>query len=212
MPVIACPDCGRDVSTIAPTCPHCGRPSPAGTAPIAASAVPPTAPEQMVWRGTPAATLLIGRVLIMIAIVIVVPLLARLASRMAPDFESSSRIIRIGWLITAALLLIEGTRFLISLIKLRSTLYTITNQRVMIETGILSKSVSEIDLRYVDDTQFFQPVIYRMLGIGNVTIVSSDKTTPVQILRAVPDPRRIRELIRTNSYQMSQRQIFTRAT
>lgn len=212
MPVIACPDCGRDVSTIAPTCPHCGRPSPAGTTPMAPSAVPPVGAEETVWRGTPAATLLIGRVVIMIAIVIVVPLLARLASRMAPDFETSSRIIRIGWLITAALLLIEGTRFLISLIKLRSTLYTITNQRVMIETGILSKSVSEIDLRYVDDTQFFQPVMYRMLGIGNVTIVSSDKTTPVQILRAVPDPRRIRELIRTNSYQMSQRQIFTRAT
>lgn len=212
MPVIACPDCGRDVSTIAPTCPHCGRPSPAGTAPLAPSAAPLPAPEETVWRGTPAATLLLGRVLIMIAIVIVVPLLARLASRMTADFETSSRIIRIGWLITAALLLIEGTRFLISLIKLRSTLYTITNQRVMIESGILSKTVSEIDLRYVDDTQFYQPVVYRMLGIGNVTIVSSDKTTPVCVLRAVPDPRRIRELIRTNSYQVSQRQIFTRAT
>lgn len=212
MPVIACPDCGRDVSTIAPTCPHCGRPSPAGTAPIGPSAVPPSAPEQTIWRGTPAPTLLIGRVLIMIAIVIVVPLAARLASRMTADFETSSRVIRIGWLITAALLLIEGTRFLISLIKLRSTLYTITTQRVMIESGILSKTVSEIDLRYIDDTQFFQPVVYRMLGIGNVTIISSDKTTPVQVLRAVPDPRRIRELIRANSYQMSQRQIFTRAT
>jgi len=212
MPVIACPDCGRDVSTIAPTCPHCGRPSPAGTAPISPAAAPTPSAEETVWRGTPAATLLLGRVMIMIAIVVVVPLVAHFLSRTTADLATSERIVRIGWLITAALLLIEGTRFLISLIKLRSTLYTITNQRVMIESGILSKTVSEIDLRYVDDTQFFQPVIYRMLGIGNVTIVSSDKTTPVCVLRAVPDPRRIRELIRTSSYQVSQRQIFTRAT
>src|SRR5258708_17799922 len=26
MPVSACPDCGHDVSTLAPVCPHCGRP------------------------------------------------------------------------------------------------------------------------------------------------------------------------------------------
>ncbi|MGZ7032784.1 MAG: zinc ribbon domain-containing protein, partial [Thermoanaerobaculia bacterium] len=37
MPVIACPDCGHDVSTLAPVCPHCGRPSPAGTTPMPAS-------------------------------------------------------------------------------------------------------------------------------------------------------------------------------
>lgn len=210
MPVIACPDCGRDVSTLAPTCPHCGRPSPAGTTPI--TPAPQPVAEETVWRGTPAATLLIGRVIIMLAIVIIVPLVTHLVARSTADLETGARITRAGWMITAVLLLIEGVRFLISFMRLRSTLYTITNQRVMIETGLLTKTLSEIDLRYVDDTQFFQPMIYRLLGIGNVTIISSDKSTPVQVLRAVPDPRRIRELIRTNSYQQSQRQIFTRAT
>ncbi len=210
MPVIACPDCGRDVSPLAPTCPHCGRPSPAGTTPI--TAIPPPAAEETVWRGSPAATLLIGRLILLIAIVMIVQSLAHVLARSTPDLANSDRILRIGWIITALVVLFEGARILFSFIKLRSTLYTITNQRVMIETGLFTKSLSEIDLRYVDDTQFHQPVIYRLLGIGNVTIISSDKTTPVQILRAVPDPRRIRELIRTNSYQQSQRQIFTRAT
>ena len=27
MPVAPCPDCGKDVSTAAPNCPHCGRPT-----------------------------------------------------------------------------------------------------------------------------------------------------------------------------------------
>src|SRR4051794_4706016 len=31
MPLGTCPDCGRQVSTIAPSCPQCGRPHPAAT-------------------------------------------------------------------------------------------------------------------------------------------------------------------------------------
>jgi hypothetical protein len=83
---------------------------------------------------------------------------------------------------------------------------------VMIERGLVTKALSEIDLRYVDDTQFFQGIVDRILGIGNVTIISSDKSSPVYVLHGVKDPRGLREMIRTNSYQVSQRQIFTRAT
>ena len=82
----------------------------------------------------------------------------------------------------------------------------------MIETGLLTKALSEIDLRYVDDSQFTQGVVHRMLGIGNVTLMSSDKSTPVYVLRGIRDPRGVRELIRTHAYKVSQRQLFTRAT
>ena len=109
-------------------------------------------------------------------------------------------------------MLVEAVRFFVALARLRSTLYTITNQRVMIERGLLTKALSEIDLRYIDDTQFFQSVTDRLLGIGNVTIISSDKSTPTYVLAGVRDPRNLREMIRSNSYQVSQRQIFTRST
>ena len=205
MPVIACPDCGRDVSTLAPVCPHCGRPSPAGTTPIAPLAAL-TTPEQTLWRGTPSPVKLVGRIVEIVIIVIAVPLLFRWMSATNPGLMT------IGWLVTGVLVAVEVIRFFSALIHLRSTLYTITNQRVMIEKGLLSKSLSEIDLRYIDDTQFFQGVVDRMLGIGNVTIISSDKETPTYVLQGVKDPRTLREMIRTNSYQVSQRQIFTRAT
>ena len=212
MPLIACPDCGRDVSTIAPSCPHCGRPSPAGLAPLPATATPPPAAEETLWRGTPSSKLLIGQIFAIVAVVIVVPLITRFIAASTTDIETSARMLRIGWLITLALFLIFATRFIASLIMLRSTLYTISNQRVMIETGLLSKALSEIDMRLIDDTQFYQGVFHRLLGIGNVTIFSSDKTSPMFVLRGIPDPRRIRELIRSSSYQVSQRQVFTRAT
>ena len=102
--------------------------------------------------------------------------------------------------------------FLIVMVRLQSTIYTITNQRVMIERGMLSKSLNEIDLRYIDDTQFFQSFAGRLLGIGNVTLISSDKAFPTTVLQAIARPRDIREMIRARAYQISQRQLFTRAT
>ncbi|MEO8036357.1 MAG: PH domain-containing protein [Acidobacteriota bacterium] len=134
------------------------------------------------------------------------------AAGAAPDLESSARIVKIGWLITAAIVVFQIITLLIAASRLRSTIYTLTNQRVMIETGLLSKKLSEIDLRYVDDTQFSQRFVDRMLGVGDITLISSDKAAPFYVLRGIADPRALRETIRSHAYRVSQRQIFTRAT
>ena len=211
MPVAPCPDCGRDVSTVATACPHCGRPSGAGTQPIAQPASVPSR-EETLWQGNPSWSLLIGKLLAIAAALIVIPLVARFGASKTPDLETSLKIIRGGWWIAAAIVFLQLIAFTLALARLRSTIYTVTNQRVMIETGMLSKSLSEIDLRYIDDTQFHQGVTDRMLGIGNVTIISSDKATPTYVLVGLRDPRALREMIRTSAYQVSQRQLFTRAT
>jgi membrane protein YdbS with pleckstrin-like domain len=211
VPVITCPDCGRDVSTLAAACPHCGRPSPAGTAPMPAAS-PAAMKEETLWRGNPSAKILLGQLLAIVVVLIVIPIVAHSIAANITDFEASSRAVRVGWWLTSIIVILQLVWLFIALARLRSTMYTISNQRVMVEKGILSKSLGEIDLRYVDDTQFFQSLIARLLGIGNVTIVSSDKTTPVFVLQGVNDPRGVRELIRTQAYQVSQRQIFTRPT
>src|SRR3954470_18268257 len=206
MPVITCPDCGRDVSTLAAACPHCGRPMSPSTFAAPVAAVP--AAEETLWRGSPSWRVLIGKVVAMILTLIVIPVAIYVDSQTS----GSGNITKIGWYATALLLLIQLVGFLLAMLRLQSTLYTVSNQRVLIEQGILSKSVSEIDLRSVDDTQFFQSFHERLLGIGNVTLVSSDKALPVTVLRGIHDPRNVRETIRAAAYQVSQRQLFTRAT
>jgi len=211
VPVISCPDCGRDVSTSAAACPHCGRPSPAGTTPMPAASAA-ALKEETLWRGTPSAKILFGQILMIVVVLIVIPLVTHFIAANISDLEMGARAVRIGWWITAIIVLVQIGWLFVALARLRSTHYTITNQRVMIERGIVTKSVGEIDLRYIDDTQFFQSLVARLLGIGNVTLVSSDKTTPVFVLEGVSDPRTVRELIRSQAYQVSQRQIFTRPT
>lgn len=195
MPVISCPDCNRDVSTLATSCPHCGRPSPAGLTPMPGVAAP-AAQEKTLWHGTPSPTLLMGHVFGIVVVLVAGVLLIHY----------------VIWPITALILAVQAAALLLAWMRLRSTMYTITNQRVLIEEGVFTKSVQEIDLRYVDDSQFVQTFSDRLLGIGNVTLISSDKTTPRYVLRSIKDPRAVREIIRAEAYHTSQRQIFTRST
>lgn len=207
MPVIACPDCSRDVSTLASSCPHCGRPM--GTAgqvlPLASPLydAKPVAAEETLWRGTPSTVVLIGAMIWVAIVLIGAAIFAHLIG--SPD----GKFVWIGAAIIVAFLVL---RALFGYAHIISTLYTVTNQRVMIETGLLSKKLAEIDLRYIDESQFSQGVVERMLGIGNVTLISSDTTMPTYTLHGIKDPRGVRELIRSHAYQVSQRQLFTRST
>jgi len=215
MALVACPECQREISTAAAACPHCGKPmSPSLSVPQAA--MPPAA-EETLWRGTPSWALLFGKIIRVALAAVVLPLILYFGfdwlSAYSPAMEDKRDVIvRVGWLITFAVVLVLAIQVIIALARIKSTLYTITTQRVIIETGIVSKSVEDIDLRYIDDTNFQQRVLERLLGIGNVTIVSSDKMAPTYVLRGVPDPRGLRETIRSHVYQVSQRQLFTRAT
>jgi uncharacterized membrane protein YdbT with pleckstrin-like domain len=168
--------------------------------------------EETLWQGSPSPTLLAGQIAAIVVVLIGVPLLTRFFASTMPDLERASGMIRFGWIATAIVVVIQSIALIASWIKLRSTMYRVTNQRVLVEQGVFSKTVDEIDLRYVDDSAFTQTLVERMLGIGSVTLVSSDKTSPRYVLRSIKDPRGVRETIRAQAYQTSQRQIFTRAT
>lgn len=212
MPVIACPDCGRDVSPLAPACPHCGRPSPAAMTPILPTSAPPPAKEESVWSGSPSMALLAGRIAALIVAAVGIPILAYFIASLTEGGDQGAGLVTAGWFITAAVVLIFGISIAAGMVVLRSTRYTITNQRLLVESGLFSKRVDEIDMRLIDDSHFHQGFVHRMLGIGNVTVMSSDKNTPVYTMRGVRDPRAVRELIRARAYEASQRQVFTRPT
>lgn len=178
----------------------------AAMAPQAAQAPAAGAKEEQLWRATPSWLLVLGKIIRAVIVAIVLPAIYYFGRDFLAQYAN------IVWIIIGIIILWQLVEVMIALTRIRTTIYTITTQRVIIEKGVASKTVEDIDLRYIDDTQFTQSLIQRMLGIGNVMIVSSDKMVPAYMLRGIADPRNVRELIRAHAYQVSQRQLFTRAT
>ena len=71
----------------------------------------------------------------------------------------------------------------------RSVRYRVTNYRIDYERGVLTRQVDTIELWHVDDVSFKQGLIDRVLGVGDITVLSDDKTTPRLTLDGVPNPR-----------------------
>lgn len=56
--------------------------------------------------------------------------------------------------------------------------YSVTNQRLYVEEGILAKKKKDIPLQKINDLEVSQGIIQRMLGAGNILVLTgNDKPT-----------------------------------
>ena len=75
--------------------------------------------------------------------------------------------------------------------------YRITTQRVVIEHGVLSKRMEQIDLYRVTDYVVERPFGQRIMGTGNLVLEATDKTTPeLRIERIKTDVMKLYERLR----------------
>jgi uncharacterized membrane protein YdbT with pleckstrin-like domain len=56
--------------------------------------------------------------------------------------------------------------------------YRITSRRIVVETGVLSKKLEQVDLYRINDYTVERPFLQRLMGTGNLNLKSMDKTTP----------------------------------
>jgi len=230
MALIACPECQQSVSDRAATCPRCGvaiagavaRPiaAPAGLAGVASGA----ATERVEWEGTPSARLLLSELPALFGAVLALPVSLALmprAFKVIAGFDPDLRTVihQQGATLRAVILCLVGAVALYRLARaglhyaqLKATHYRVTNQRLTIESGLVGKRVDDIDLRTVEDVGLEQSALERLLGVGRLTIVSTDRQRPRLQLFGVADPREVRERVRAGVYAASQRQLYTRAT
>lgn len=233
MALVTCPECRQQVSTDAVSCPHCGKIlsgggvaspiGPGGTGIAFAPAGTPIA-EQTLWEGGPSIALAYGKMLRLViraAFLFAIGYFVKTTGLPAATSIASIRSLvaqnadTIRWVIVVIFvvaLMPPVIGLVTAVANIKSTHYKVTNQRILLERGVFSKSLEEIDTRSVDDIEFHQTFFERLLGIGEVRIVSTDKVAPKEILQGIRDPRHTRELIRTIAYQASQRQLYTRST
>jgi membrane protein YdbS with pleckstrin-like domain len=229
MALIACPECKQQVSTDAQSCPHCGKPltgiAGAGPGPMVFGPTGTPGPEQTLWEGRPALALVFGKLLgVVIRFVILsvigyfaftlgLQTLSSLSTGAKSFVEQNEGWLELGIFVVLLIVILPSLTGLASAIaRIKNTHYKVTNQRVLIESGVLSRSLEEIDMRSIDDIEFQQTFLERIFGIGKVFIVSTDKVAPRLELVGIHDPRQTREMIRAAAYQVSQRQLFTRST
>jgi hypothetical protein len=74
--------------------------------------------------------------------------------------------------------------------------YELTNHRLRIYRGLIGRDIEEIDLVRIRDTKVKQHAGERAMNIGDITIISHDKTNPEIVLHNVNEPLEVRETIR----------------
>jgi uncharacterized membrane protein YdbT with pleckstrin-like domain len=78
----------------------------------------------------------------------------------------------------------------------KCTTYELTTQRLRVRAGILNKKVDELELFRVRDYTMEQPLLLRLVGLGNLPLITSDATTPTVSMRAIPAIEAVREKLR----------------
>lgn len=75
------------------------------------------------------------------------------------------------------------------------TKYRLSEDRLFLEKGLLNVKEEEVLLYRIRDIKLTMNLFQRMVGVGNICIMSSDQSAPHLDIVNVKDPRRVKELI-----------------
>jgi len=82
-------------------------------------------------------------------------------------------------------------------IQSNSIKYLVTSQRVVVESGILSKHIETLELYLINDIELEKPFVQRLMGTGNLTLIGQDQTKPtLRLVRLPLDVRKLYEQLR----------------
>lgn len=82
------------------------------------------------------------------------------------------------------------------------TRYALSEDRLFLSVGLLSIKDDEILLYRVRDISSSRSLWQRLFGVGTVTVVSSDKTMPLLVLKNIKRPMAVKELIHNQVEEM----------
>lgn len=100
-------------------------------------------------------------------------------------------------LVTVVILVGAGIVALAGLLKRVATRYSITNKRLHIKRGIISRVVQETRLSRVQDVSYSQSLLQRLLQIGNVDFDTASADSNTFVFTGVADPGKIVEAVHT---------------
>ena len=137
-------------------------------------------PEQTVWRGTSSQWknlgIFVGWGVASIVLICLSAILLRAAN---------TTLATLGWILLFLLVVpigISVARYLTT----KAKVYELTTERLKITEGVFSKVTDTLELYRVKDLETRQPFSYRMMGVENVQLNTSDTSTPFILIEAIP--------------------------
>jgi len=136
--------------------------------------------EETVWRGSVSQWRNFGffvlQLLIAVAIVVIFITLSRSSS---PDLQKFSAYILV---LLAVPMFIAAKRYL----QTKCRVYEVTNERLKTTEGIFSKVTDTLEFYRIKDIERQQPFLYRLCGIENIQLNTSDTSSPLVLIEAIP--------------------------
>jgi uncharacterized membrane protein YdbT with pleckstrin-like domain len=154
--------------------------------------------EQTVWKGSPSQMLNLP-VYLMLGIGLIVATVGLLVLRANTPLSATDDLNARSvypWLIVAIWVLC-GIGALMSYLRVSTTKYVLTTERLRITTGVLSTITHDLELRRVRDSIILRPFWARVAGLGDVQIMSADASTPRVTLKAIRDPDGVQAKLRS---------------
>jgi len=82
------------------------------------------------------------------------------------------------------------------------TRYAMSEDRLFLSTGFLSIKDEEVLLYRIRDINTSRNLWQRIFGVGTITVLSSDKTMPVLLLKNIKNPVDVKELLHQQVEEM----------
>ncbi|HVD41205.1 MAG TPA: PH domain-containing protein [Solirubrobacterales bacterium] len=137
--------------------------------------------EQVIFEGHPSWRAILGFYLKGVLVAIVLGFIANLIDGGATTF--------------VVVLAILALTLLIGFVKRVATTYTITNRRLNIKRGIVSKEVQETRLERVQNVNYRQSVYQRLMQIGDVDFDTAASDDYNFVFNGVADPGEVVEAV-----------------
>ena len=200
-----CSDCGADVRDDARFCQHCGQPLDASDAPDRADPSSPdkvnvtadaandvaapaeqalefvegegvsTDQEEPLWDGGYSAKAMMGAWVLAAA-------LTAIGGGAAIHLLGVAKGLFV--LLVCAVVFFGGVALFLMYLKLRAH-YSLSTQRFVHQSGLLRRVTDRIEVIDIDDVAYAQGPVQRMMGVGTIKIISSDRTHPELFLHGI---------------------------
>ena len=86
-------------------------------------------------------------------------------------------------------------------LPLSFTVYTLTGEKLLIDTGFLNKRQEEIMLFRITDVTLIRRLSQIIFGVGTIHCCSADKTTPEFDITNIKDAKYVKEILSTEVFR-----------